>query len=66
MSRKKVMVIGSSWEQEELIKELKRTGAFIIATHPVMDEVGYSLADVFAIKDSRDIDGHRKLARPIP
>jgi len=61
MSR--ILIIGAGWEQEELIKEAKKQGHFIVATHPIMDNTCLSLADKYFIKDSRDISFHLKIAK---
>ncbi|WP_078126012.1 ATP-grasp domain-containing protein [Leptospira alexanderi] len=59
---KKILVIGSGWEQYELIKTIKETGHQIIATHPFINAEGFQLADHFYVKDSNDISAHIKIA----
>lgn len=59
----KLLIIGAGWEQYALIKEAKRQGHYIIATHPAMNTDGFSLADRFFEKDSRDIDAHLEIAK---
>jgi len=61
MSR--LLIIGSGWEQEALIKEAKKQGHFVIATHPGMNTDGFALADVRFVKDSLDISSHLQIAR---
>src|SRR5271169_3455455 len=60
---KKILVIGAGWEQYALIKTIKEAGYFIIATHPSLNAEGFGLADVFYVKDSRDIGAHINIAR---
>ena len=60
---KKILVIGAGWEQYALIEEIKKQGHYIIATHPGMNTDGFSLADNFSIKDSRDITSHLEIAK---
>lgn len=59
----KLLVIGAGWEQYALIEEAKKQGHYIIATHPAMNTDGFSLADRFYVKDSRDITSHLEIAR---
>lgn len=63
MQNKKLLIIGASWEQRELIKEAKSLGHYVIATHPKRTIEGMSLADVFFEKDSRDITAHLEIAK---
>lgn len=60
--RKKFLVIGSGWEQYELIKRIKEQGHFIVATHPEMNAEGFQLADTFYVKNSNDIKSHISIA----
>lgn len=62
-ARKKILVIGSGWEQFSLIESIKKTGYYIIATHPTINADGFRLADQFYVKDSRDIAGHLSIAQ---
>ncbi|EMO84750.1 ATP-grasp domain-containing protein [Leptospira santarosai] len=59
---KKILVIGSGWEQYELIRTIKESGNQIIATHPFINAEGFQLADHYYVKDSRDIAAHIKIA----
>jgi biotin carboxylase len=59
---KKVLVIGSGWEQYELLKTIKEMGCKIIATHPSLNADGFRLADATYVKDSRDIKAHINIA----
>ncbi len=60
---KNILVIGAGWEQYTLISRIKEEGHFIIATHPQMNNEGFSIADKFFVKDPRDIVGHLNLAK---
>lgn len=60
---KKILIIGGGWEQYALIEEAKRLGHYLIVTHPTMNIDGFSLADRFYVKDSRDIQAHLEIAR---
>jgi biotin carboxylase len=62
-SRKKVLVIGSGWEQFSLMKKVQELGHEIIATHPFFNPEGAGLADVSYVKNSRDIRAHLKIAK---
>lgn len=59
----KILIIGGGWEQYALIEEAKRQGHYLIVTHPTMNTDGFSLADRFYVKDSRDIEAHLEIAR---
>jgi biotin carboxylase len=59
---KKILVIGSGWEQYELIRNIKDLGHSIIATHPNLKADGFRLADATYVKDSRDIKAHINIA----
>ena len=48
---KKVLIIGSGWEQYKLIKEAKKMGLDVIATHPVMNNEGFFLSDYNYIRN---------------
>lgn len=61
MSR--LLFIGAGWEQEALIKEAKKQGHFVVATHPLMNTNGFKWADVYFVKDSLDIVSHRQIAK---
>ncbi len=61
--KKKILVIGAGWEQAALIQEAKKQGHEIIATHPAMTPEGLELADVFFVRDSRDIEAHLQIAK---
>lgn len=60
---KKILIIGAGWEQYSLIQEVKKQGHYVVATHPRMNTDGFSLADRFFVKDSRDIAGHLEIAK---
>jgi biotin carboxylase len=60
--KKNVLVIGSGWEQYQLLKDIKNEGFRIIATHPKLNTDGFRLADVTYVKDSRDIKSHLAIA----
>lgn len=59
---KKILVIGSGWEQFSLLTKIKEKGHQIIATHPFFNPQGFSIADVSYVKGSRDIASHIKIA----
>lgn len=59
----KILIIGGGWEQYALIEEAKRQGHYLIVTHPTMNTDGFSMADRFYVKDSRDIEAHLEIAR---
>src|SRR3982751_2840761 len=59
---KKVLAIGSGWEQLELIKTIKEKGHYLIATHPNIQAGGLNYADQYYVKDSRNIAGHISIA----
>ncbi len=60
---KKLLVIGAGWEQEALVKEAKKQGHYIIATHPSINTDGFKYADVTFVKNSLDINSHLHIAR---
>jgi len=60
---KKLLVLGAGWEQEALVKEAKKNGHFVIATHPSINTDGFKYADVTFVKDSLDIGSHLQIAR---
>jgi biotin carboxylase len=60
---KKVLIIGSGWEQYKLIKEAKKMGLEVIATHPVMNNEGFLLSDYNYIRNAEDIESHINLAK---
>ncbi|MFY9159884.1 ATP-grasp domain-containing protein [Aquirufa ecclesiirivi] len=62
-NKEKILVIGSGWEQYELLKTIKQIGYSIIATHPNLNAEGFNLADSFYVKDSRDIKSHIEIAQ---
>lgn len=62
-NKKRVLIIGAGWEQLELIREIKKMGFYIVATHPFINNEGMSLADVFFQKNSRDIHSHLEIAK---
>src|SRR5688500_2172674 len=59
---KKILVIGSGWEQYSLLKTIKDKGHELIATHPLYNPEGAGLATVNYVKSSRDIASHIKIA----
>jgi biotin carboxylase len=59
---KRILVIGSGWEQFSLLKKIKDNGHQIIATHPFFNPEGSPLADVTYVKNARDIAAHIKIA----
>jgi biotin carboxylase len=59
---KKILIIGSGWEQLSLVEEIKKQGHYLIATHPNIHADGFKLADQYYVKDSRDISGHIRIA----
>jgi biotin carboxylase len=61
-SRKKILVIGSGWEQYALFEKIKKSGHKIIATHPNTKADSFKLADITYVKDSRDIRAHMIIA----
>ena len=60
---KKVLIIGSGWEQYKLIKEAKSMGLKVIATHPIMNDEGFLISDYNFIRDAEDIESHINLAK---
>lgn len=60
---KTILVIGAGWEQQALLKEIKKQGHQVIATHPSLNQDGFQLADTFFVKDSRDIAAHLEIAK---
>jgi biotin carboxylase len=58
---KKILIIGSGWEQFALIKSIKEAGHSLIMTHPTLQAEGFKLADHFYVKDSRDIASHIRI-----
>ncbi|MET0394919.1 MAG: ATP-grasp domain-containing protein [Chitinophagaceae bacterium] len=60
---KKILVIGSGWEQYALIQTIKEEGHSVIATNPKMNADGFKLADSYYVKDSRDIKAHISIAQ---
>jgi len=62
LNKKKILVIGSGWEQFTLIETIKKAGHYIIATHPSINADGFKVSDQYYVKDSRDIAGHMAIA----
>ena len=62
LRRKKILVIGSGWEQYALFEKIKEAGHKIIATHPTIKADSFKLADITYVKDSRDIRAHITIA----
>lgn len=62
-TNKKILIIGSGWEQLSLVEEIKQQGHYLIATHPNIKADGFKLADQYYVKDSRDISGHIRIAQ---
>lgn len=60
---KKILVIGAGWEQRALIQTVRDCGHTIIATHPTMQAEGFSLANHYYVKDSRDVAAHLRIAK---
>jgi biotin carboxylase len=63
LAKKKILVIGSGWEQLALIETIKKAGHYVIATHPSINAEGFKLADQYYVKDSRDIQSHISIAQ---
>jgi biotin carboxylase len=61
-SRKKILAIGSGWEQFSLLKAIKDQGHYLITTHPSFNAEGSALADISYVKNSRDVAAHIKIA----
>ena len=61
-SAKTILVIGAGWEQYALIEAAKSRGYRLVATHPLMNTDGFSLADAYYVKDSTDIEAHYAIA----
>jgi biotin carboxylase len=59
---KRILVIGSGWEQYSLLKKIKDNGYDLIATHPFFNPEGAGLANFNYVKNSRDIASHIKIA----
>ncbi|MCW7482141.1 ATP-grasp domain-containing protein [Leptospira kanakyensis] len=59
---KKILIIGSGWEQLALIQTIKAAGHYLIMTHPSLLADGFNFADQFYVKDSRDIASHLRIA----
>ena len=59
---KRILAIGSGWEQYSLIKEIKNQGYEVVATHPNMNTTGFKIADYYYVKDSRNISSHLNIA----
>lgn len=60
---RKVLIIGADWEQVSLIETAKKMGFYVIVTHPNINAEGFKISDQFYVKDSRDIQGHLKIAQ---
>lgn len=60
--KKRILVIGSGWEQYALIKKIKAEGHYIIATHPNLNADSFKLANSTYVKNSRDIRAHLQIA----
>ena len=61
-NKKRILVIGSGWEQYALFEKIKEAGHKIIATHPSTKADSFKLADITYVKDSRDIRAHITIA----
>jgi biotin carboxylase len=61
--KKRILIIGSGWEQYELIKKIKDEGHYIVATHPALPAESFILANSTYIKNSRDIRAHLQIAK---
>jgi len=58
-----ILVIGAGWEQYALIKRIKELGHYVVATHPEAGAESFVLADRTYVLNSRDIEGHIKIAK---
>ncbi len=41
MNSKKILILGTGWEQEELVREAKNMNLEIIASHPALNNDGF-------------------------
>ncbi len=60
--KKRILVIGSGWEQYDLVKAIREEGHYIVATHPALGAESFELADATYVKHSRDIRAHLAIA----
>ena len=60
--KKRILVIGSGWEQYDLVKAIREEGHYIVATHPAQGAESFALADATYVKHSRDIRAHMAIA----
>lgn len=61
-NNKRILVIGSGWEQYDLVKAIREEGHYIVATHPAAGAESFPLADATYVKHSRDIRAHLAIA----
>ena len=62
MYSKKILILGSGWEQEELVREAKNMNLEIIASHPTLNNNGFALSDKHFVRSADDIDSHMHIA----
>jgi biotin carboxylase len=62
MSQKRLMIIGASWEQEDLLRAAKALGCYVIATDSSPNAPFLFLADECHTIEARNIDAHFRLA----
>lgn len=62
MNTKKILILGSGWEQEELVREAKKMDLEIIASHPALNNDGFALSDKHFVRTADDIESHMHIA----
>ena len=60
---KKILIIGSGWEQLELVSQAKKMGLYVIATHPALNTDGFAIADRHYIRSADNIRAHLDIAQ---
>jgi len=63
LQNKKILMIGSGWEQLSLAETILKHGHYLITTHPNINADSFKIANQFYVKDSRDIEGHINIAK---
>jgi biotin carboxylase len=53
--KKKILIIGASWEQIPLIKAAKKLGCEVVATAPTINAEGFAYSDHAELADPRDL-----------
>jgi biotin carboxylase len=61
--KKKLMIVGATWEQVPLVKKAKELGCEVVATAPLPEADGFAFADYAEVVDPRDLQRVLELVR---